>query len=100
MTGADAVEPATVVAGSNRPAVALRRWLAPSFRHHPIGWATPLAVFLILLAVGPTAGDRRLLGVVLLAATTAVAIETLRRQTLREFPEDPHPAAGKASGAT
>jgi len=37
---------------------------------------------------------------VLLAATTAVAIETLRRQTLREFPEDPHPAAGKASGAT
>jgi hypothetical protein len=92
---------ATVLAGPNRPAVAVRRWLAPSFRHHPIVvWATALAVFLILLAWGPTAGDRRLLGVVLLAATTAVAIETLRRQTLREFPEDPHPAAGKASGAT
>src|SRR3954453_14827039 len=27
---------ATVLAGSNRPAVAIRRWLAPSFRHHPI----------------------------------------------------------------
>jgi hypothetical protein len=27
---------------------------------------------------------------VILAATTAVAIEALRRETLREFPEDPH----------
>jgi hypothetical protein len=87
---------ATVVAGPNRPAVALRRWLAPSFRHHPIVvWATALAVFLILLAWGPTAGDRRLLGVVLLAATTAVAIEALRRQTLREFPEDRPPSVVK-----
>jgi hypothetical protein len=81
---------ATVVAGPNRLAVAVRRWLAPSFRHHPIVvWATALALFLILLAWGPAAGDRRLLGVALLAATTAIAIEALRRQTLREFPEDP-----------
>jgi hypothetical protein len=92
---------ATVVAGPNRPAVAVRRWLAPSFRHHPIVvWATALAIFLILLAWGPTAGDRQLLGVALLAATTAIAIEALRRQTLREFPEDSHPAVGKAPGAT
>jgi hypothetical protein len=92
---------ATVLAGPNRPAVAVRRWLAPSFRHHPIVvWATALAVFLILLAWGPTAGDRRLLGVVLLAATTAVAVEALRRQTLREFPEGPPPSVGKAPEAT
>jgi hypothetical protein len=79
---------ATVLAGPNRPAVAVRRWLAPSFRDHPIVvWATAAAVFLILLAWGPTAGDRRLLGVALLAATTAIAVEALRRQTLREFPE-------------
>jgi len=81
---------ATVLAGPNRPAVAVRRWLAPSFRHHPVVvWVAALFVFLILLAWGPTAGDRRLLGVALLAATTAVAIEALRRQTLREFPSDP-----------
>jgi hypothetical protein len=85
---------ATVLAGTNRPAVAVRRWLAPAFRHHPIVvWLAALAVFLILLAWGPTTGDRRLLGVAILAATTAVAIEALRRQTLREFPE-------KAAGAT
>jgi hypothetical protein len=92
---------ATVLAGANRPAVAVRRWLAPAFRHHPIVvWLAALAVFLILLAWGPTTGERRLLGVAILAATTAIAIEALRRQTLREFPEDPHPAVGKASGAT
>jgi hypothetical protein len=82
---------ATVLAGPNRPAVAVRRWLAPSFRHHPIVvWTAALFVFLILLAWGPAAGNRQLLGVVILAATTAVAIEALRRETLREFPEDPH----------
>jgi hypothetical protein len=91
----------TVFSGPNRPAVAVRRWLAPSFRHHPVVvWATGIGVFLILLAVGPTAGNRQLLGVAILAVLTAIAIEALRRQTLREFPEDPHPAAGKASGAT
>jgi hypothetical protein len=92
---------ATVLAGANRPAVTIRRWLAPSFRHHPIVvWLAALAVFLILLAWGPTSGDRRLLGVAILAATTAIAIEALRRQTLREFPEDPHPAVGRASGTS
>src|SRR5947207_10149634 len=92
---------ATVLAGANRPAVTVRRWLAPSFRHHPIVvWLAALAVFLILLAWGPTGGDRRLLGVAILAATTAIAIEALRRQTLQEFPEDLHRAVGKAPGAT
>ena len=88
---------ATVIAGPNRPSVAIRRWLAPSFRHHPIVvWVTALAVFLILLAWGPTAGNRGLLGVAILAATTAIAIEALRRQTLREFPENAPAAVGKA----
>src|SRR5256884_1349978 len=92
---------ATGLAGPNPPAVPLRRWLAPSFRHHPIVvWAAALALFLILLAWGPTAGNRQLLGVAILAATAAIAIEALRRQTLREFPEDPHPAIGKTPGAT
>jgi hypothetical protein len=57
-------------------------------------------VFLILLAWGPTTGDRRLLGVAVLAATTALAIEALRRQTLREFPEDSSPAVARTPGAT
>jgi hypothetical protein len=91
----------TVLAGPNRPALAIRRWLAPSFRHHPIVvWATALLLFLILLAVGPTAGNRQLLGIALLAATTALAIVALSRQTLREFPEDAAPAVGNTPTST
>ena len=84
---------ATLIAGQNRPSVAFRRWLAPSFRHHPVVvWATAVAVFLILLAWGPAAGNRGLLGLAILAATAAIAIEALRRQTLREFPDTPAPS--------
>ena len=92
---------ATAVAGPNRPALAFRRWLAPIFRHHPVAvWATGIGAFLLLLAVGPTAGNRQLVGVAILAVTAAFAIEALRRQTLREFPQDPHPAVVKTPGAT
>jgi hypothetical protein len=78
-----------VFSGQNRPALAVRRWLAPIFRHHPVAvWATGIGVFLLLIAVGPTAGNRQLVGVAILAVTTAIAIEALRRQTLREFPEN------------
>jgi hypothetical protein len=78
----------TALAGPNRPAVAFRRSLArlPSDNHPIVVWAAALFLFLIVLAWGPTAGNRQLLGVVILAATTAFAIEALRRQTLREFP--------------
>jgi hypothetical protein len=92
---------ATVLAGPNRPAVTVRRWLAPAFRHHPIiVWTAVLFLFLILLAFGPSAGSRAVVGVVILAATTAVGIEALRRQTLREFPEGSSPAVGRTPGAT
>src|SRR6478672_4178127 len=92
---------ATALAGPNRPALAFRRRLAPIFRHHPVAvWATGIVAFLLLLAVGPTAGNRQLVGVAILAVTAAIAIEALRRQTLREFPENRPPAVGKAPGAT
>jgi hypothetical protein len=91
----------TFFSGASRPAVAVRRWLAPSFRHHPVVvWAAGILVFLILLAVGPTAGNRQLLGVAILAVLTAIAIEALRRQTLQEFPEDAAPAVGKTPAST
>jgi len=92
---------ATAVAGPNRPALAFRRWLAPIFRHHPVAvWATGIGVFLLLIAVGPRAGNRQLVGLAILAITAAIAIEALRRQTLREFPEDRPRAVAKAPGAT
>jgi hypothetical protein len=90
---------ATALAGASRPALAVKRWLAPSFAHHPvIVWAVVLFFFLILLALGPGAGSRQLLWVVVLAATTAGGIEALRRQTLREFPGTSSPVPAVSGG--
>jgi hypothetical protein len=92
---------ATALAGPNRPALAFRRWLAPIFRHHPVAvWATGIGLFLLLIAVGPRAGNRQLVGLAILAVTTAIAIEALRRQTLREFPENQPQTLGKTPGPT
>ncbi len=73
------------LAGPARLAVAARRRLAPAVRDHmPWVWGVVAAIFLALLAWGPTSGDRRLLGVVALAALVAAGVEILRRQIVRE----------------
>lgn len=73
------------LAGPARLAVAARRRLAPAVRDHMLWvWGAVVAVFLALLAWGPTSGDRRLLGVVVLAALVAAGVEILRRQILQE----------------
>jgi hypothetical protein len=80
--------------GHSRPAVAVRRYLAPTFRTRPIVvWAGAALLFLMFLAWGPTAGGRRALGTVVLAGFIALGIELWRRQTLREFP-DPDASVG------
>jgi hypothetical protein len=81
------------LAGPSRAATALRRWLAPAFREHPIVvWGVAAALILIVLAWGPNSGSRRLLGTVILAALFVLGVELLRRQTLEEYP--PGTAAG------
>jgi hypothetical protein len=76
------------VAGPSRPAVALRRLLAPAFRQRPaLVYLTALFVFLLIVAWGPTDASRRLVGIVLLGALLGLGLEVWRRQTLREFPE-------------
>ncbi|MFN8122241.1 MAG: hypothetical protein U0237_07400 [Thermoleophilia bacterium] len=75
------------LAGPGRAAFAARRWAAPLLRTRP--WASAAvaaALCLALLAWGPGSGDRRLAGVVVLAALFAVAVAVLWRQAVREFP--------------
>ena len=92
-----------LIAGPNRVGTAVRRWLAPTFRKHVvIVYAVVVAVFLILVAWGPLGSDRRLIGTLLLLALILFGIEVLRRQTLREFPEQtaaapPAPPAARPS---
>jgi hypothetical protein len=86
--------------GPSRAAVAIRRWVAPTWRARPyIVWLVAGFLFLVVIAFGPAAGSRRLLGVVILAALVAFGLELWRRQTLREFPGEHEEAPGPAAAA-
>jgi hypothetical protein len=77
------------LAGPTRPAVWIRRSLAPTFRRSALAvHGVALAIFLIFVAWGPTGATRRLLGIVILYAVVVVGIEAWRRQTIREFPAE------------
>src|SRR5262249_4466743 len=78
---------AAFLAGPTRLATAIRRWLAPTVRRRAwLGYGVATLVFLMVIAWSPTAGGRRLIGVLVLAALVALGLEVWRRQTLREFP--------------
>jgi hypothetical protein len=92
---------AGVLAGPSRVAVAIRRWLAPTFRERPyLVWLAAGFLFLLVIAFGPAAGSRRLLGVVVLAALVGFGLELWRRQTLREFPDGREEAPAPAAAAS
>lgn len=81
-----------LLAGPTRAATAVRRFLAPAMRAHvAYVYGAVALLFLVWLAVGPSAGDRRLLGTLVLAGLVAAGVEVLRRQILRETPP---PAGG------
>jgi drug/metabolite transporter (DMT)-like permease len=74
------------MAGPSRPATAVRRWLAPTFREHPvIVYSVVTLGLLIFLATGPT-DSSRLIPLLVLFAFVYIGVEILRRQTAREFP--------------
>jgi hypothetical protein len=76
------------LAGPTRPAVGLRRALAPSLRYH-VGmvWGFAALVFLLLILWGPTPATRKPLGILLFAILIALGVELLRRQADREQPD-------------
>ena len=95
---------AGILAGPSRAAVAVRRGLAPTWRERPVlVWVAATVLFLLFIAWGPSGGNRRFLGVLILAAVVALGLEVWRRQTLREFPESgeaPPPAAAADESAS
>ena len=75
--------------GPGKRATAGRKWLAPAFRDHAlIVHGTLAAVLLIFLAWGPAGTPRRFLAVVILVILAFVGLEILRRQTVRDFPNE------------
>ncbi len=76
------------VAGNTRPAIALRRALAPSLREH-VQYVFATAALLLLLVVlwGPFPSTREVIPVIGFGILLALGVETLRRKTAREFPD-------------
>ena len=81
-----------LVAGPGRHEVAVRRFLAPYLRDHPVAVYAVLAVlFLLWLSFLPGINNLgQVLVIVVLAALAVVGVEILRRQTTREFPPRPN----------
>ncbi|MGH2925944.1 MAG: hypothetical protein ACRDK1_08235 [Solirubrobacterales bacterium] len=76
------------LAGPGRHEVAVRRFLAPYLRDHPVAvYSVLAALFLLWLSFIPGINNLgQVLVIIALAALAVVGIEVLRRQAAREFP--------------
>jgi hypothetical protein len=76
------------LAGDTRPALGVRRALAPEFRDRPVlVYGVVAFIYLLVLLWGPTPAFRNWIPILLIAALIVFGVEILRRQCLREFPD-------------
>jgi hypothetical protein len=73
--------------GSMRPAVAVRRAIAPYYRSPAIAYSVLAVVVLVLVWWAPTPAWRYVAMVLILIGLLAAGTEALRRQVIREFPD-------------
>ena len=84
---------AAILAGPTRPALWVRRHLAPAFRdpHRPRCSRWSLGVLYLLLVLwAPTRLQTTWYSVIVFAALIGVGVEIFRRQTINEFPIEAH----------
>ncbi len=85
------------LAGPTRPAVAIRRWIAPTLNHRQgIAWGVAGLLYLLLVLWAPTAELSQPVWILVFALILAFGVYALRRETLREFP-DARPGSFTAS---
>jgi hypothetical protein len=76
------------LAGSTRPAIAIRKTLAPSLRDSPaVAYAVVGAALLLVVLWGPTPALRNIGWIFVFAVLLALGVTMLRRQTAIEFPD-------------
>jgi hypothetical protein len=77
-----------MLAGPGRHEIAVRRFLAPYLRDHPVAvYAVVAVLFLLWLSFIPGINNvGQVVVILVLAALAVVGIEILRRQAAREFP--------------
>jgi hypothetical protein len=86
------------LAGQTRPAVFLRRHMAPTLRESPgTAYAAVGGLLLVVVAWGPTPAFRNIGWIAVFAALAALGITMLRRETAIEFPAVQAAAAGSAT---
>ena len=86
---------ATWLAGPMGIARSVRRFLAPAMENRAVAYGLMAAILLILFWWSPTEGFQRLpISIVIIVAFVA-AFEVLRRQTVREFPDETWDKAGE-----
>jgi hypothetical protein len=89
-----------VLAGPTAAAVAVRGRIAPVLNERPaIVWTAVAAVYLLLIAWGPTHALRTWWGIALLGVLVAGGIVALRHQTQREFAVTSEPAPASPADA-
>ena len=76
------------LAGPTRPAVALRRAVAPWLRDRPgVAYGVLAAALLLVVAWGPIPATRMVLPVLLMVGLATAGLAVLRRQVAEEFPD-------------
>jgi len=84
------------LSGHTRPAVAVRRLLAPTLREHPLYvYGAAGLVLLLVILWGPFASTRQPIPLVGIAVVIALGIHALRRLTASEFPDVPSGEAAR-----
>ncbi len=76
------------LAGPGSWATSARRTLTPLMHNRLVGYAVLFAILLVLFWWAPTEGFRRLPISILIIALFVVGFEFLRRQAIREFPDE------------
>lgn len=76
------------LAGPGSMASAIRREITPVLRERVVGYAVLLAIVVLVLWWSPTEGTRRLVPSLILLALLMIGFEALRRQAIRDFPDD------------
>lgn len=79
---------ATWLAGPTGIARSVRRFLAPVMENRAVAYGVMAAILLILFWWSPTEGFKRLPISILIIVAFVAAFEVLRRQAVREFPDE------------
>jgi hypothetical protein len=74
--------------GPSRPAVAMRRFMAPAFNADPgVFWGGAAVLYLLVIMISPSPAFSLWWSVLLLGAIIGVGLEFIRRRSESEFPE-------------